>query len=58
MLGRYTKALTALVTAVIAWVTVVTQSPAGPISSSEWLAGAVLLAGALGVYHVTNTSTA
>lgn len=54
--GSYTKFVSAIVTAIIAWVTVVTQSAPAAISAAEWVAGAVLLAGALGVYGGSNAT--
>lgn len=53
-MNAYRKTIVAVVGAVIAWLTIVTQSPAGPISAAEWLAGLVLLATALGVYGTSN----
>lgn len=52
--GRYSKTIVAVVTAIIAFATVVVVSPDSAISSAEWLGGAVGLAGALGVYSVNN----
>lgn len=56
--GSYTKIISSIVTAVIAWATVVTQSAPSAVTSSEWVAGAVLLAGALGVYAGSNSPKA
>lgn len=53
-LGAYNKTVTALVTGLIGWATVVIISPQTAISSSEWLALAVALAVGLGVYSVPN----
>lgn len=53
--GKYTKAVTALVGAAIAFATLVVTSPQSAISSSEWLSGAVGLATALGVYGLGNS---
>lgn len=54
MFGKYNKFVTGLVGAVILFIsTVVTSTPAH-ISASEWLAGGIALATALGVYAVPN----
>lgn len=53
-LGRYAKLVTAVVTGVIGWATLVVNSKAGPISASEWIVGATYLATALGVFTVPN----
>lgn len=50
----YKKTIAAVVTALITWATVVTQSPTIPITAAEWVAGAILVAGAFGVYQVSN----
>lgn len=52
--GRYSKAITALVGAALAWGHLVLNSAPTDITGNEWLEGAVLLATALGVYGVTN----
>ena len=52
--AAHKKLVSSVVSAGIAWATIVVQSAPGPISGSEWLAGAVLLAGALGVNQLTN----
>lgn len=52
--GRYTKTVTALVGAGIAFATLVITSAPSAISSSEWLSGAIGLATALGVYSLPN----
>jgi hypothetical protein len=53
-LARYRKAVMAVVAAVVAWATLVmTSTPAG-VTAPEWLNGAILLCGALGVYQVPN----
>lgn len=57
-LGKYSKTITALVTGVIGWGIVVVQSPRGTISASEWIALAVAVAVALGVWAIPNTGTA
>lgn len=53
-LKAYKKSITALVTAGIAWANIIVFSPTAEITSAEWLTGAILLAGAAGVYKVTN----
>lgn len=53
-MDRYRKTITAVVGAGIAFGTLVVVSPAGPISSAEWLSGAIGLATALGVYAAPN----
>lgn len=54
MLGTYGKLITAIITGIIGWATLVVNSPAADISSSEWIVGATALATALGVYAVSN----
>lgn len=54
MFGRYTKAITALVGAAIAFATLTITSNSIDITSSEWLAGGIALATALGVYAAPN----
>ena len=54
-LNPFRKTVTALVTGVIGWVGVVIASEPSAISDSEWLALAVVLATALGVYAVPNS---
>lgn len=53
--GAYNKTITALVTGLIGWAAVVVTSESTKITSSEWLALAVAVAVALGVYSVPNT---
>lgn len=53
-LAPYRKTVVAVVGAVIAFATLVVTSPSGPITSSEWLSGAIGLATALGVYGLAN----
>lgn len=50
----YRKFVTAVVTGLIGWVTLVVQSAPAEITGDEWLVGAVALATALGVYAVPN----
>lgn len=57
-LGRYAKLVTALVAGAIGWATLVVNSPAAHISSSEWIVGASALAAAFGVFIVPNTPPA
>jgi hypothetical protein len=53
-LGKYKKAITAVVGAGIAFATLVVTSEPTAITSSEWLSGGIGLATALGVYRVGN----
>lgn len=53
-LSKYRKTITALVVGAIGWATLVVESSSGPITSTEWIAGATALAMALGVYTVAN----
>lgn len=55
VLNRYQKAIAALVTGAIGWGAVVIASTPTEITASEWLALAVVVATALGVYSVPNT---
>lgn len=55
VLGQYQKAITALVSGVLLWGSVVVASPAGPITASEWLGLGTAAAVALGVYAVPNS---
>ena len=48
------KTITAVVVGAIGWATLVVESSSGPITSTEWIAGATALAIALGVYTVPN----
>jgi hypothetical protein len=54
MLSPYLKTLTAVITGLIGWAVLVTQSDPSSITSSEWVIGATYLATALGVYAVPN----
>ena len=54
ILKPYAKTITAVVGAAIGFATLVITSEPAPISSSEWLAGAIGLATALGVYAAPN----
>lgn len=54
MFARYNKTITALAGAAIAFATLVITSNPVDITSSEWLAGGIALATALGVYAVPN----
>jgi len=56
MLGTHAKLITAVITAVIGWVTLVVNSPAADISSSEWVVLLASAATALGVYIVPNAA--
>lgn len=51
---RSRKTIVAVTGAGIAFATLVVTSEPAPISSSEWLSGAIGLATALGVYAATN----
>lgn len=53
-LAQYNKTITALVIAVLGWVSVVVSSEAASVTSSEGLALGVALATAFGVYYVPN----
>lgn len=52
--GKYSKSITAIVGAGIAFASLVVLSDPGPIQDVEWLSGGIGLATALGVYQVTN----
>lgn len=52
--GRYSKLITAIVSGVIGWATLVVNSPAADISAQEWIVGATYLATAFGVFAVSN----
>ena len=58
MFGSYSKFISSIVTAAIAWATIVVQSAPAAIYGSEWLAGGTLLAGAFGVYQLGGKATA
>lgn len=53
--GKYAKFITALIGGAIGWATIVIDSAPGPITSGEWLLGAIALATASGVYAKANT---
>lgn len=53
-LGTHAKLITALVTGIVGWVTLVVNSAPTAITSSEWIVGLVALVTALGVYAVPN----
>jgi hypothetical protein len=42
----------------LGWATMVVHSASGPITADEWLAGATVLATAVGVYTFSNTPPA
>lgn len=52
--GPFSKTITAVVGATIAWATLVIQSPSAKITGHEWLDAAILGCTAIGVYGVTN----
>lgn len=52
-MSKYRKTVVAVVGAALAWSELVIGGPVA-ISASEWRAGAVLLATALGVYAIPN----
>ena len=53
-LAKYRKTISALITGLIGWGFIVVASKEAPISASEWLALAVAVATATGVYLVPN----
>jgi FtsH-binding integral membrane protein len=53
--GKYGKTITAVVTGLIGWITVVVESASESITSGEWIMLVTILATALGVYGVTNS---
>lgn len=53
-MSRYLKTITAVVTALIGWATLVVNSDPSEITSSEWIVLATAAATALGVYAVPN----
>ena len=55
--GTINKTLTALITGVIGWATLVVNSPAHAITPSEWIQLATAVAVALGVYTISNAPT-
>lgn len=56
--GKYAKAITALVTAILGWFAVVIASSPNTwhVTNSQWLGLAVAVATALGVYGMPNTT--
>lgn len=55
--GPYAKTLTALVTGLIGWATLVVNSASSSITASEWIVLATTVAVALGVYSVSNSTS-
>ena len=55
-MGNYAKLLTAVITGLIGWATLVVNSAPTEITSSEWIVLATALATALGVFGVPNAS--
>lgn len=53
-LDPYRKTITAIVTGLIGWATMVVDSSSASITSSEWIGLATVLAIALGVFGVAN----
>lgn len=53
--GRYAKTVTALITGIIGWATLVVGSPPSHITAAEWVALGTAVAVALGVFSVPNT---
>ncbi len=53
-MGTYGKTITAVITGLIGWATLVVESDPSEIVSSEWIVLATVLATALGVYTVSN----
>lgn len=51
---KYNKTITAVVTGLIGWASAVVTSDTAPITASEWVMLATVLATALGVYSVAN----
>lgn len=54
MLGTYGKTITAVITGLIGWATLVVNSASESITSGEWIVLATVLATALGVYSISN----
>jgi hypothetical protein len=52
--GTINKTLTALITGLIGWATLVVNSPSASITSGEWIELATAVAVALGVYTISN----
>jgi len=59
-LGKYQKAITALVTGLIGWFAVVISASPNSlhVTNSQWLGLAVVVATALGVYAIPNVPPA
>jgi hypothetical protein len=55
-MSQYRKTIAAVVTGLIGWATAVVQSGTGGVTSTEWIMLATVLATALGVYGVTNST--
>jgi hypothetical protein len=53
-LGLYRKTITAVITGMIGWATLVVVSESTKITAPEWIALATVLATAIGVYSVPN----
>lgn len=53
-MNAHRKTIIAVVGAIVSFATAVVTSDPGPVTSSEWLAGAVGVLTALGVYGVAN----
>lgn len=53
-LSKYNKTITAVVTGLIGWATVVVTSDSAAVTAGEWIMLATVLATALGVYQVKN----
>lgn len=58
LISRYLKSITALVTGLIGWSTLVVTSSSDPVTAAEWIALATALAIAGGVYQVPNSAPA
>lgn len=56
-LGTHAKLITALVTGIVGWVTLVVQSSAHDISAGEWTVLLTAIVTALGVYVVPNAAS-
>lgn len=56
-LGTYGKTITAIITGLIGWATLVVNSDPTKITASEWIVLATVLATALGVFTVANASS-
>ena len=56
-LAQYKKTVAAVVIGAIGWSTAVVNSPSGPITSTEWIAGATALATAVGVFAWANAKS-